>query len=84
MGLIFSSFLIGYVIFNFFGGVVFDCYGVKMILFIVMVVWLLFSGVVVFVFGFVSLLIICIFFGMGEGLLFVIINKMVNNWFLLI
>ena len=81
MGLIFSSFSIGYAIFNFLGGVASDRYGAKMTLFIAMVVWSLFSGAVALAFGFVSLLIIRILFGMGEGPLSATINKMVNNWF---
>lgn len=81
MGLIFSSFSIGYAIFNFLGGVASDRYGAKLTLFVAMVVWSLFSGAVALAFGFVSLLIIRILFGMGEGPLSATINKMVNNWF---
>ncbi|MFP9216823.1 MFS transporter, partial [Enterococcus faecalis] len=58
MGLIFSSFSIGYAIFNFLGGVASDRYGAKLTLFVAMVVWSLFSGAVALAFGFVSLLII--------------------------
>ncbi|MEC1406121.1 MFS transporter [Bacillus halotolerans] len=81
MGLIFSSFSIGYAVFNFLGGVASDRYGAKLTLFVAMVVWSLFSGAVALAFGFVSLLIIRILFGMGEGPLSATINKMVNNWF---
>lgn len=81
MGLIFSSFSVGYAIFNFLGGVASDRYGAKLTLFVAMVVWSLFSGAVALAFGFVSLLIIRILFGMGEGPLSATINKMVNNWF---
>ncbi len=58
-----------------------DRYGAKLTLFVAMVVWSLFSGAVALAFGFVSLLIIRILFGMGEGPLSATINKMVNNWF---
>lgn len=54
MGLIFSSFSIGYAIFNFLGGVASDRYGAKLTLFVAMVVWSLFSGAVALAFGFVD------------------------------
>ncbi len=81
MGLIFSSFSVGYAVFNFLGGVASDRYGAKLTLCTAMIVWSLFSGAVALAFGFVSLLIIRILFGMGEGPLSAAISKMVNNWF---
>lgn len=81
MGIIFSSFSIGYVIFNFVGGVASDKFGAKITLFVAMIVWSLFSGAIVLVVGFVSLFIVRILFGMGEGPLSATINKMVNNWY---
>ncbi|MFJ7746681.1 MFS transporter [Peribacillus sp. NPDC097295] len=81
MGIIFSSFSVGYAIFNFLGGVASDKYGAKLTLFVAMIVWSLFSGALVLAVGFVSMIIIRIMFGMGEGPLASTINKMVNNWF---
>lgn len=81
MGIIFSSFSIGYAIFNFVGGVASDKFGAKITLFVAMIVWSLFSGSIVLVVGFVSLFIVRILFGMGEGPLSATINKMVNNWY---
>lgn len=81
MGIVFSSFSFGYAIFNFIGGVASDKFGAKVTLFISMVVWSLLSGAVVLAVGFISLVLIRIFFGMGEGPLSATINKMVNNWF---
>ncbi|MBA1395902.1 MFS transporter [Mammaliicoccus sciuri] len=81
MGIIFSSFSIGYAIFNFVGGVASDKFGAKITLFVAMIVWSLFSGAIVLVVGFVSLFIVRILFGMGEGPLSATINKMVNNWY---
>ncbi|MCG0587850.1 MFS transporter [Bacillus velezensis] len=81
MGLIFSSFSVGYAVFNFLGGVASDRYGAKLTLCTAMIVWSLFSGAVALAFGFVSLLIIRVLFGMGEGPLSAAISKMVNNWF---
>lgn len=81
MGIIFSSFSIGYAIFNFVGGIASDKFGAKITLFVAMIVWSLFSGAIVLVVGFVSLFIVRILFGMGEGPLSATINKMVNNWY---
>lgn len=67
--------------FNFLGGVASDRYGAKLTLFVAMIVWSLFSGAIALAFGLVSLIIIRVFFGMGEGPLTTTINKMINNWF---
>lgn len=81
MGIIFSSFSVGYAIFNFVGGLAADKYGAKLTLFIAMVVWSLFSGAVALAVGFASLIIIRVLFGMGEGPLSTTFSKMINNWF---
>ncbi|MCS0670605.1 MFS transporter [Cytobacillus firmus] len=81
MGIIFSSFSVGYAIFNFLGGMASDRYGAKLTLFVAMIVWSLFSGALVLAVGFVSMIIIRVLFGMGEGPLSATISKMVNNWF---
>lgn len=44
MGLIFSSFSVGYAVCNFLGGVASDRYGAKLTLCTAMIVWSLFSG----------------------------------------
>lgn len=81
LGIIFSSFSVGYAIFNFLGGMASDKFGAKLTLFVAMIVWSLFSGAMVLVVGFASLIIVRIVFGMAEGPLSSTINKMVNNWF---
>jgi ACS family hexuronate transporter-like MFS transporter len=81
MGIIFSSFSVGYAIFNFIGGMASDKYGAKLTLFVAMIVWSLFSGAIALAVGFVSLIAIRVLFGMGEGPLSTTISKMVNNWF---
>ena len=81
LGIVFSSFSVGYAIFNFIGGVASDRYGAKLTLFVAMIVWSLFSGAIALVFSLVSLVVIRVLFGMGEGPLSATINKMVNNWF---
>lgn len=81
MGIIFSSFFVGYAAFNFIGGWAADRYGAKTTLLLAMVLWSLFSGLTVLTVGLVSLVIIRILFGMGEGPLSVTTSKMVNNWY---
>ncbi|MED4227890.1 MFS transporter [Neobacillus cucumis] len=81
LGIVFSSFSVGYAIFNFIGGMASDKYGAKLTLFVAMVVWSLFSGSVALAFSLTSLIVIRVLFGMGEGPLSATINKMVNNWF---
>lgn len=81
MGIIFSSFSVGYAIFNFVGGMASDKFGAKLTLFVAMIVWSLFSGAIVLAVGFISMIVIRVLFGMGEGPLSATINKMVNNWF---
>ena len=81
MGMIFSSFFVGYAAFNFIGGWAADRYGAKTTLLLAMVLWSLFSGLTVLTVGFMSLVFIRILFGMGEGPLSVTTSKMVNNWY---
>ncbi|QIZ05901.1 MFS transporter [Priestia megaterium] len=81
LGIVFSSFSVGYAIFNFIGGLASDKYGAKLTLFVAMVVWSLFSGAIALAFSLTSLIVIRVLFGMGEGPLSATINKMVNNWF---
>ncbi|MBT2733227.1 MFS transporter [Bacillus sp. ISL-7] len=81
LGIVFSSFSVGYAIFNFIGGMASDKYGAKLTLFVAMVVWSLFSGAIALVFSLASLIVIRVLFGMGEGPLSATINKMINNWF---
>ncbi|MCM3537906.1 MFS transporter [Priestia endophytica] len=81
MGIIFSSFSVGYAIFNFIGGMAADRYGAKLTLFVAMIVWSLFSGALALVIGFASMIIIRVLFGMGEGPLTTTTSKMINNWF---
>ncbi|KQB91630.1 Hexuronate transporter [Geobacillus sp. PA-3] len=81
LGIIFSSFSVGYALFNFIGGVAADRFGAKLTLLVAMIVWSLFTGAVALAVGFVSLIFIRIIFGMSEGPLSTTISKMVNNWF---
>ncbi|MFD2611452.1 MFS transporter [Paenibacillus gansuensis] len=81
MGLIFSSFSIGYTIFNFIGGYSSDVYGPKKIMSTAMMVWSFFVGLTAGTYNFISLFIVRILFGFGEGPIASTQNKMVYNWF---
>jgi MFS family permease len=81
LGIIFSSFFFGYAIFNFIGGWASDKLGGKRVFTLAMAVWSAFCALTAAATGFVSLLVIRVFFGVGEGPLSSTINKVVNNWF---
>ena len=81
LGLIFSSFFVGYAAFNFIGGWAPDKLGGKRVFAIVMGVWSTFCALTAAATGFASLLVIRVFFGVGEGPLSSTMNKVVNNWF---
>lgn len=81
MGIVFSCFSVGYALFNVIGGIASDKFGARNTLLVAMVVWSLFSGSVALAAGLVSLIVIRILFGMGEGPLSTTTNKMINSWF---
>lgn len=81
LGVVFSSFFIGYAIFNFVGGVLSDRYGAKRVFGVAMAVWSVFCGATALAGGIVSLIILRVLFGMGEGPFSSSNSKMVNNWF---
>lgn len=81
LGLIFSSFFVGYAAFNFIGGWASDKLGGKRVFTLAMGVWSAFCALTAAATGFVSLLVIRVFFGVGEGPLSSTMNKVVNNWF---
>ena len=81
MGMIFSSFFIGYAIFNFIGGYFADLYGPKKTFGVAMTAWSIFSGLTIGTFNFTSLFVARVLFGMGEGPISSGTNKMINNWF---
>ncbi|WP_250469185.1 MULTISPECIES: MFS transporter [unclassified Caballeronia] len=81
LGIVFSSFFVGYAIFCFVGGYSADRWGPKAVLAVSMLVWSLFCGLTATAVGIVSLLLVRIVFGMGEGPLCANINKLVSNWF---
>ncbi|KHD85582.1 hexuronate transporter [Heyndrickxia ginsengihumi] len=79
-GMILSSFFIGYAIFNFVGGYMSDKKGPRLIMGTAMTAWSLFCGLTAATFNFISLFIVRLFFGFGEGPLTSTTNKAMNNW----
>lgn len=80
LGIIFSSFFVGYAIFNFVGGFLSDIFGPRKIFGSSMAFWSIFCGLTAVAFNFVSLFIIRLFFGFGEGPLSSTTNKIITNW----
>ncbi|WCK56406.1 MFS transporter [Aneurinibacillus sp. Ricciae_BoGa-3] len=81
MGMILSSFFIGYALFNFIGGYFSDVIGPKKVFAVSMTVWSIFCGLTAMTFSFTSLFIVRLMFGIGEGPFSSTANKAVNNWF---
>ncbi|KVD86606.1 hexuronate transporter [Burkholderia sp. ABCPW 14] len=80
MGIVFSTFFVGYALFNFIGGLASDRLGPKLVYVLAVGLWSIFCGMTAITIGFVSLLIVRLLFGMAEGPLCSAANKMVNNW----
>jgi MFS transporter, ACS family, hexuronate transporter len=81
LGLVFSTFFIGYAVFNTIGGWAADRWGGKRVFSCAILTWSVLCGTTGLATGFGSLLVIRTFFGMAEGPLATTINKIVNNWF---
>ncbi|TXC79811.1 MFS transporter [Paraburkholderia azotifigens] len=81
MGIVFSSFFVGYALFNFIGGVASDKFGAKKVFGSAMGIWSIFCGATALASGIVSLIVLRVLFGMGEGPFSSSNSKMVNNWF---
>lgn len=81
MGMVFSSFFVGYALFNLIGGYFSDKYGGRIVLAASMAVWSIFCGLTTMATGLTSLLIIRFMFGVGEGPISAATNKVIFNWF---
>jgi ACS family hexuronate transporter-like MFS transporter len=81
LGIIFSAFFAGYAVFTFIGGYAADVLGPKRILTLAMTVWSVFCGLTASAGGFVSLLLVRVVFGFGEGPFSASASKLVRNWF---
>jgi len=67
LGIVFSSFFVGYALFCFVGGFAADRIGPKNVFTLAMTVWSVFCGLTAAATGLVSLLVVRVIFGMGEG-----------------
>ncbi len=81
MGLIFSSFFVGYALFNFVGGYLADRFGPRKTFGTAMSIWSIFGGLTALTFNFSSLYIVRVLFGFGEGPIGSANNKTINSWF---
>src|SRR5919199_613931 len=81
LGIVFSSFFFGYALFCFVRGWASDRMGPKNVFTLAMTVWSVFCGLTAAATGLVSLLLIRVVFGMGEGPFSSTANKLVSNWF---
>jgi len=81
LGIVFSSFFLGYAVFCFVGGWASDRIGAKNVFTLSMTVWSVFCGLTAVVFSLTSLLVVRVVFGMGEGPFSSTANKLVSNWF---
>lgn len=80
-GLIFSSFFVGYALFNIVGGYLADRLGPKRVFTWAMVGWSFACAMTAAATGFMSLLVIRTAFGIGEGPISATANRTVANWF---
>jgi ACS family hexuronate transporter-like MFS transporter len=81
MGILFSSFFIGYAIFSFVGGTLADRLGPRKVFSWSMGLWSLVCGLTSAVSGFTQLLLCRLVFGCGEGPMNTTTNRSIMNWF---
>lgn len=81
MGLLFSSFFIGYCVFCFIGGWASDRFGPRKVFFYAAGFWSLFCGTTALAGNFATLMVSRVAFGMAEGPMGTTTNKAISNWF---
>lgn len=81
LGIIFSSFFVGYSIFSFLGGYLSDKWGTVRVFSYSMGIWSIFCGLTAAATGFFSMLLYRVFFGIGEGPMSSNTNRTISNWF---
>lgn len=81
MGVLFSAFFMSYALFCFVGGYVSDFWGPKKTITIALLLWSVFAAAPAVAWSFVSLFVVRVIFGAGEGPVSSVTNKMINNWF---
>ncbi len=81
LGLIFSTFFVGYSLFAFVGGHLADRYGPKKVYIWAALAWSILSALTGAVAGFTQLLVVRTLFGFAEGPMNSTANKTIANWF---
>lgn len=81
MGMVFSSFFLGYALFCFIGGMCADRFGPRKTMAGAIGLWSIFCGLTAAVTGFFSMVVVRVLFGMGEGPMQTTINKTIKSWF---
>ena len=81
LGIVFSAFFVGYSLFCFIGGYAADRFGARRVLIVAIGFWSLFCSLTALASGLLTLLIIRVLFGAGEGPLATCINKVISAWF---
>jgi MFS transporter, ACS family, hexuronate transporter len=81
MGLLFSSFFIGYCVFCFVGGWAADKFGPRKVFMLAAGFWSVFCGATAFAGSFATLMIARVAFGVAEGPMGTTTNKSISNWF---
>jgi ACS family hexuronate transporter-like MFS transporter len=81
LGLIFSTFFLGYSLFAFVGGHLADRYGPKRVFVWAALSWSILSALTGAVAGFAQLLVVRTLFGFSEGPMNSTANKTISNWF---
>jgi ACS family hexuronate transporter-like MFS transporter len=80
LGIVFSTFFLGYSVMCFLGGIAADRFGAKRVLLFAMVFWSLFCGLTAAATTFASLLVVRVLFGMAEGPFLSNASKLIGNW----
>jgi ACS family hexuronate transporter-like MFS transporter len=81
MGIVFSTFFMGYSLFSFVGGYLSDRAGTRRTYAIAGVAWSVFCGLTGLVTGFWQLLVVRLLFGFAEGPMSSTTNRACSNWF---
>jgi len=81
LGLIFSTFFVGYALFNFLGGQLADRFGPRRVYSWAASGWSLFCALTGAVSGFVSLFAVRVLFGAAEGPMNATTNRAITDWF---
>ncbi|AIY42745.1 Hexuronate transporter [Collimonas arenae] len=81
LGIVFSAFFVGYALFCFVGGYAADRFGARRVLIAAISVWSIFCCLTAVASGLLSLLVIRVIFGAGEGPLATCTNKIISRWF---